>query len=102
MLYLKMGYSEIDSMVRVDFFKESGKWYTTEAIDMNNWYNEPLIHDAISKAIITAIGDRLSDMTAVILEPYHINSHPVMISVAHCKEIFKEAGKILGTGFVVC
>ena len=27
-----MGYSEDDSMVRVDFFKTSGRWYTTEAV----------------------------------------------------------------------
>ena len=27
-----MGYSEDETMVRVDFFKPSGKWYTTEAV----------------------------------------------------------------------
>lgn len=29
-----MGYSDDDSMVRVDFFKPTGKWYATEAIQL--------------------------------------------------------------------
>jgi len=27
-----MGFTEDETVVRVDFFKESGKWYVTEAV----------------------------------------------------------------------
>ncbi|SRR5579875_508970 len=52
-----MGYSEDARMVRVDFFKSSGKWYTTEAICWRQWKstdddgNIILIHDAFMKAL---------------------------------------------------
>ena len=46
-------YSDKPSMVRVDFFKESGKWYTTEAIDMLEAWDSPLlIHEAVKQCII--------------------------------------------------
>jgi len=79
-----VGYSSDDSDVRVDFFKESGKWYATESIKMENW-DEPSFHDAFKHALNEALympkADRLrySDMTAVCLEPYHKHSHPIML-----------------------
>ena len=75
-------YSNDESMVRVDFFKESGKWYTTEAV---RWigYDTPLIHDAFKASLKAHFGDepRLSGMWAVCLDPYHIHSYPLMIKV---------------------
>lgn len=86
-----MGYTTDADMVRVDFFKPSGKFYTTEAV---RWltYNVPrgLIHDSgkqidesFHEALANHFGDkpRLVGMTAVCLEPYHENSHPQMIVV---------------------
>lgn len=92
-----MHYSEKPGMVRVDFFKESGKWYTTEAMDMNDWYNKgypptperatELPHTAVAvrRCLLAHLTPnagsepiRYSGMRYVVLEPYHVNAHPVM------------------------
>lgn len=79
-----MGYSENDSMVRVDFFKPSGKWYLTEAVFWSGKYkgSEQLIHDSFAQSLRDHFKDnpgRLSDMTAICLYPCHENAHPLMI-----------------------
>jgi hypothetical protein len=76
-----MGYSENDSMVRVDFFKPSGKWYATEAVKWTGGYRNCLIHDAFAQSLRDHFGDtpRLSEMDAICLEPYHENAHPIQI-----------------------
>lgn len=87
-----MGYSEDPAMVRVDFFKPSGKWYTTEAV---KWTGEwkgsienggELMHDAFAKSLRdhfknTGGGyiNRLSEMDAVCLHPYHEHEHPICL-----------------------
>lgn len=77
-----MGYDKRDYMVRVDFFKPSGNsWYTTEAVDMQDIYNVPLIHDAVLGALEKHLKGRLRGMTAVVLEPYHQHSHPLMLQI---------------------
>lgn len=76
-----MGYHDDNSMVRVDFFKPSGKWYTTEAVKFL-YYNEGDIHFAFAKSLCEHFKDspgRLSDMDAICLEPYHIHNHPIML-----------------------
>ena len=76
-----MGYTEDDSMVRVDFFKESGKWYTTEAIKWIGYDGNILIHDAFSLSLFYHLYEnnklRLFEMQAICLEPYHSHSHPI-------------------------
>jgi hypothetical protein len=84
-------YSDDAASVRVDFFKESGKWYCTEAVKWpeglyfakiaSGQYN--LIHDAFRKALDDHFGNkpRLKGMRAICLEPYHENSHPISIIV---------------------
>ena len=79
-----MGYSEDDAMVRVDFFKESGKWYTTEAVKWTGKFQDCLIHDAFKESLKNHFqkGEnplRLSEMDAICLEPYHIHAHPICI-----------------------
>jgi hypothetical protein len=77
-----MGYSADDEMVRVDFFKPSGKWYTTEAVEWTgDWKGEGgmSIHEAFAKSLRDHLGDRLSEMDAICLEPYHEFSHPIQI-----------------------
>ena len=77
-----MGYTEDSSMVRVDFFKPSGKWYTTEAVKWTGGYCRTIIHDAFSESLRNHFKDRpkrLSDMDAICLEPYHDNSHPIQL-----------------------
>lgn len=82
-----MGYTTDETMVRVDFFKSSGKWYTTEAV---KWTGEwkgglviggQLILDAFAKSLRDHFKDqpdRLSEMDAVCLHPYHEYAHPIM------------------------
>ena len=79
-----MGYSANPAMVRVDFFKPSGKWYTTEAV---LWTGEweghlQLIHDAFKQSLRDHFKDqpnRLSDMDAICIHPYHQYEHPIQI-----------------------
>lgn len=77
-----MNYSANEYMCRVDFFKPSGQWYCTEAVSFQGGlYDEALIHDAFDKALKRHLQGRLSGMTAVCLDPYHANSHPLMVVV---------------------
>lgn len=69
-------YSANEGSVRVSLFKPSGKWYTDFAIDMSDYYNEPLIHDAVLKAYGKPVSQ---GWMLICLDPYHIHSHPVMI-----------------------
>ena len=73
-----MGFTTDDSMVRVDFFKPSGKWHTTEAIEWTGGYFSVNIHEAFKKSLRDAFPNgTFSDMDAVCLEPYHENAHPL-------------------------
>lgn len=86
-----MNYSDDNHSVRVDFFKESGKWYCTEAVKFFEYQGQ--IHHAFAKALALHLKKpngpvspndsayRLSGMTAVCLEPYHDHAHPLMMSV---------------------
>lgn len=86
-----MNYSDNPAMVRVDFFKPSGKWYCTEAVKWTGAYYgsnidgqtfssecQP-IYDAFAQSLRDHLEKRLSDMTAICLEPYHQFTHPLMI-----------------------
>lgn len=79
-------YSENTGSVRVDYFKPSGKWYMTEAVDMSDVYSVPFIFDAIRKAMdmhwVTHHHGRATawqQFTIVITEPYHESAYPIMI-----------------------
>ncbi len=73
-----MGYTESEDMVRVDFFKPSGKWYTTEEMKWVD-YDRDDIYAAFSQSLLLTFGNYFTDMDAVCLEPYHVNAHPVQI-----------------------
>jgi len=73
-----MNYSNNPRMVRVDFFKESGKWYTTEQMEWL-YHDGMLIHDAFLHCLRQNFNGHYSDMTAVCLQPYHEHEHPLMI-----------------------
>lgn len=70
-----MNYSNEPSMVRIDFWKPSGKWYTTEAM---KWvgYNG-YIWDEFKDSLQKHLGIRMADMTVTCLEPYNKNSFPL-------------------------
>lgn len=76
-----MGYSEDESMVRVDFFKPTGKWYTTEAVKWTGEYKDCCIFQSFRKSLRDHFegSNRLSDMDAICLEPYHIHAHPIIL-----------------------
>lgn len=85
-----MNYSEDPSMVRVDFFKQSGKWYTTEAVKWTgNWRGEAQdINEAFKQSLRDHFKDtpnRLSDMDAICLDPYHEYCHPIQIKASSWK-----------------
>jgi hypothetical protein len=76
-----VGYSDDASMVRVDFFNPNGKWKYTEAVKWIGW-DTPLIHEAFAESLrqhFASCPNRLSDLTAVCLEPYHKYSHPIVL-----------------------
>lgn len=81
-----MNYSENSDSVRVDYFKPSGKWYMTEALDMSGYWDEASVYSAVIKSLDDAWnlrhGGRPSawrQFTIVVLEPSHRNAYPVMI-----------------------
>ena len=79
-----MGYSENSADVRVDFFKPSGKWYTTERVRWTGEYTfkNQLIHDAFAQSLRDHFKDdplRLSEMDAVCIHPYYEHKFPIQI-----------------------
>lgn len=81
-----MNYTDDARSVRVDFFKENGKWYTTEAVRWHpDMYCGSPIHEAFKKTLEQHLkygdGLRLEGMWAVCLEPYHEHAYPLMMKV---------------------
>lgn len=75
-----MGFHIDDAVCRVGFFKQSGKWYTTEAVRMLNYNAHPV--DNLKESLLEHFKDtpgRLSEMTAVCIEPYSRHGFPVMV-----------------------
>lgn len=78
-----MGYSENPGHVRIDFFKpDTSKWYMEEMLDMSGEYNAPHAYAAVRNALATTRHGRLAEKRwlIVVLKPYHVNAHPVMLS----------------------
>ena len=72
------GFTEDPKMVRVDFFKPSGKWYTTVALKFDSFYShEELLQDTFKRCLKEQYPMMLS-CTAICLSPYHEHSHPLM------------------------
>lgn len=83
-------YSEDPSMVRVDFFKQSGKWYCTEAVKWTGeWKGDKQdIHESFKQSLRDHFKDtpnRLSDMEAICLAPYHEYTHPIQVKAGSWK-----------------
>ena len=93
-----VGYTTDPAMVEVNFFKPSGKWYTTEAVKFLHWeklkFAEGVgtygmtVHDAFEEALKNHLWSeedqryRLDDMWAVCLEPYHEGAFPLMFDLS--------------------
>lgn len=82
-----MGYSDDKSMVRVDIWKQSGKWYETIALKWDRYSFEQndgsreLIHDIFRRCMQEQYPNYYIGMKATCLEPYHEHSHPIMIDL---------------------
>ena len=77
-----MGYCIEPEFVRVDFFKNGGKYYTTESIKFLHYNGD--IYDGFKESLIVHFKDcpnRLQGMWAICLEPYHSNSFPLMVKL---------------------
>lgn len=77
-------YTSDERSCRVDFWKESGKWYTTEAVIFSDSeFNSKDIHGSFKKALKEHFNGnvRMEDMRATCLEPYHAYSHPISLIV---------------------
>lgn len=84
-----MGYDNNDSMVRVDFFKPSGKWYTTVALRWDRYKSKgfedmeklELINDTFRRYLTKQFYDLFvrDKLIAICLEPYHEHSCPLMV-----------------------
>lgn len=72
-----MNYSADEAMVRVDFFKPSGKWYATEAVKFIRF--DGCIYAAFAESLRQHLGSRMQGMDAICLEPCHENAHPLQI-----------------------
>lgn len=72
-------YSPNEGMVRANLFKPSGKWSGDWGIDMSPYYNEPNIHDAVRKAVAAGGRSISAGWRLVVLDPYHMHAHPIMI-----------------------
>ena len=78
-----MNYSDSSAMCRVDFFKDSGKWYCTEAVDFTGFFTDAGIDGAVRRHLRRTDGTvRLEGMTAVCLEPALEHQFPRMWKVA--------------------
>jgi hypothetical protein len=79
-----MNYTSNPKMVRVDFFKPSGKWYTTEAVEFgieDEDLNRRFL-DALKLHLRRPDGQlRLAGMWAVCLEPYSDHPFPLMVQI---------------------
>jgi hypothetical protein len=72
-------YSENPGSVRVDYFKPSGKWYMTEALDMSGFYDHGIYPGEAVRAALEASGRLCPSLIKVVLFPYVEHDYPVMI-----------------------
>ena len=79
-----MNYSQHTNHVRVDFFKESGKWYTTHEVEWKESWEDPILTETFKRVLRRHLYDgahkpyRLTDMIAVCLNPFHEKPWPLM------------------------
>lgn len=92
-----MGYSSDDSMVRVDFWKPSGKWSAVEALKWTGSYKGDIFR-AFAESLRRLLWDeenqrlRYSGMRVTCLEPYHEHAHPISILVDDIPQLLVNLG----------
>ena len=76
-----MNYSLNPTQCRVDFFKDTGKWYDTVVLNMGvteEEYNAYLPTE-FARQLTIQYPTTYKGMIAVCLEPYSAHSHPVYV-----------------------
>jgi hypothetical protein len=89
-------YSNNPGMVEVQFFKTSGKWYMSEAVDMSKHYEDLNIFDAVRESIREGHerGQSWMDQfVTVVQNPYHKNAYPVMLQPQWMYEVVQETAE---------
>lgn len=74
-------YHNLPDYVRVDFFKPSGKWYTTESVKWLEYMNNDIV-ETFKESLrehFKQTPNRLSEMSAICLHPYSRYPYPVCI-----------------------
>lgn len=82
-----MGFATEDHMVRVDLWKDSGKWYDTVALKWDRYETKKdnaveLIHETFRRCFKEQFFNHYMGMRATCLEPYHEHSHPLSIIIS--------------------
>lgn len=78
-----MGFTKNNNMVRVDFFRDTGKWYATNEMVWDRYHSTvnggfEYLQETFCRCLRQHFGEYYKGMTAVCLEPHHEHSHPVM------------------------
>jgi hypothetical protein len=83
-----VNYSDDVDSVRVDIWKQSGKWYETVALKWDRYSSKDengkiveLINDTFRRCMKEQYPGNWKGMRAICLEPYHENSHPISIDL---------------------
>lgn len=77
-----MGHYSINpGSVECVIFKERGKWYCDVALDMTDVYDTLFLHEAILHCLYKQYEGKWIDMWAVVMDPYHRDSHSQMIKI---------------------
>lgn len=72
-------YANTPGSVRFDFYRPSGKWYMTEALDMSDHYNDLDIYQAVKETVEAWRPGILQEYVIVVAEPYHRDAYPIML-----------------------
>ena len=75
-----MNYSDEVNNVRVDIWKESGKWYTTISLVWIE-YHDGILNELFKEYLDKQYPRSFKGMKATCLEPYHRNGHPISVTI---------------------
>ena len=89
-----MHYADSTYMVRGDFFKDTDKWYTTEAISMEHcWDITTAVHAVAAAWWVHDHFTQSPGFRLVVLEPCHRNAHPVMIRMENLDALLADVNR---------
>ena len=89
-----MGFTTNEGRVRIDLFRDTGKWYATGSICMADFYRGDIFEGVLRACerefvradqgewpVTTSPREWLErEGTIIVLEPYHEHAHPIMLT----------------------